>query len=44
MAPLWRFLSHFWIGAGAVNAERSLLYFGGDGVGDDLLRLLARAT
>jgi hypothetical protein len=41
MAPLWRFLSHFWIGAQAVNAQRSILYFGGDGVGADLLKLLA---
>jgi hypothetical protein len=41
MAPLWRFLNHFWIGAGAVDAERSLLYFGGDGVATDLLRVLA---
>ena len=37
----WRFLNHFWIGAQTVNAERSLLYFGGLGVGTDLLRLLA---
>lgn len=29
LAPFWRFLNHFWIGAGAVNAERSILYFGG---------------
>jgi hypothetical protein len=41
MAPLWRFLNHFWIGAQAVNAQRSILYFGGDGVGADLLKLLA---
>jgi len=44
LAPFWRFLSHFWIGAGAVDAERSLLYFGGAGVGADLLRLLAWAA
>ncbi len=31
----------FWIGAATTNAERSLLYFDGDGVGSDLLRLLA---
>ncbi len=37
----WRFLNHFWIGAETVNAERSLLYFGGLGVGADILRLLA---
>jgi hypothetical protein len=37
----WRLLNHFWIGAEAVNAERSILYFGGQDVGTDLLRLLA---
>ena len=31
----------FWIGAATTNAEPSLLYFDGDGVGSDLLRLLA---
>ena len=41
MAPFWHFLNHFWIGAQAVNAERSILYFGGEGVGTDLLKLLA---
>ena len=39
--PFWRFLNHFWIGASAVNAERSILYFGGQGIGTDLLRMLA---
>ena len=43
-APLlpsfWRFLNHFWIGASTVNADRSILYFGGLGVGTDMLRLL----
>ena len=37
----WRFLNHFWIGAETTDAERSILYFGGQGVGTDLLRLLA---
>jgi hypothetical protein len=37
----WRFLNQFWIGAETVNAERSILYFGGQDVGTDLLRLLA---
>ncbi len=41
LSPFWRFLNHFWIGAETVNAERSILYFGGLGVGTDLLRLLA---
>ena len=41
LPPFWRFLNHFWIGAETVNAERSILYFGGLGVGTDILRLLA---
>jgi hypothetical protein len=40
LSPFWRFLNHFWVGAAAVNAERSILYFGGLGIGTDLLRLL----
>jgi hypothetical protein len=41
LPSFWRFLNHFWIGAETTNAERSILYFGGLGVGEDLLRLLA---
>ena len=41
MAGFWQFLNHFWIGAAAVNAERSILYFGGSGVGGDILIVLA---
>lgn len=41
MSPFWQFLNHFWIGAATVNAERSILYFGGSGVGGDILILLA---
>ena len=41
LPSFWRFLNHFWIGAETVNAERSILYFDGLGVGTDLLRLLA---
>lgn len=41
LPPFWRFLNHFWIGAETVNAERSILYFGGQGAGSDILRLLA---
>ncbi len=37
----WRFLNHFWIGAETTDALRSILYFGGQDVGTDLLRLLA---
>ena len=41
LGSFWRFLNHFWIGASTVNAERGILYFGGQGVGTDMLRLLA---
>ena len=41
LPPFWRFLNHFWIGAETVNAERSILYFGGQGAGTDILKLLA---
>jgi len=41
LPSFWRFMNHFWIGAETVNAERSILYFGGQGVGTDMLRLLA---
>jgi hypothetical protein len=40
----WRFLNHFWIGAVALDANRSILYFDGAGVGDDVLKLLAWLT
>jgi hypothetical protein len=41
LPAFWRFLNHFWIGAETVNAERSILYFGGSGVGTEMLKLLA---
>jgi hypothetical protein len=41
LPSFWRFLNHFWIGAETTDAARSILYFGGQGVGTDLLRLLA---
>jgi uncharacterized phage infection (PIP) family protein YhgE len=41
LPPFWRFLHGFWIGAPAVEAIRSTLYFDGQGVGGDLLKLLA---
>jgi hypothetical protein len=44
LPSFWRFLNRFWIGAETTNAERSILYFDGDGVGTDLLRLLAWAA
>ena len=37
----WRFLNHFWIGAAAVDANRSILYFDGAGVGTAVLKILA---
>jgi len=41
LGSFWRFLNHFWIGASAVNAQRGILYFGGQGVGTEMIRLLA---
>ena len=41
LPSFWRFMNHFWIGAETVDAQRSILYFGGQGVGTDMLRLLA---
>jgi len=41
LSPFWHFLNHFWVGAAAVDALRSILYFDGQGVGGDLLKLLA---
>lgn len=36
----WRTLNHLWPGAPALDANRSILYFGGAGVGHDVLRML----
>jgi hypothetical protein len=44
LPSFWRFLNHFWLGAETVNVERSIVYFNSDGVGTDLLRLLARTA
>lgn len=41
MPGFWRFLNHFWIGAAGLDANRSVLYFHGDGVGTDVLTILA---
>jgi hypothetical protein len=43
LSPFWRFINEFWVGAQAVSAERSLLYFDASGVGADVLGLLAWA-
>jgi hypothetical protein len=40
MPGFWRFLSHFWIGAAGLDANRSVLYFHGDGVATDVLKIL----
>ena len=40
LSDFWRFLNHFWIGAATVDAQRAILYFDGQGVGGDLLKLL----
>lgn len=37
----WRFLNHFWIGAAGLDANRSVLYFHGDGIATDVLKILA---
>jgi hypothetical protein len=41
LTSFWQFLNHFWVGAATVNAERAILYFGGQGVGAHLLVLIA---
>ncbi|HYB27376.1 MAG TPA: hypothetical protein VEF89_12225 [Solirubrobacteraceae bacterium] len=41
MPGFWRFLNHFWIGAAGLNANLSVLYFRGAGVGTDVLKILA---
>jgi len=37
----WRFLNDIWIGAAALDANRSILYFDGADVGDDVLAIVA---
>ncbi|MDG3010381.1 ABC transporter permease [Rhodococcus sp. D2-41] len=37
MPPFWEWLHNFWIGSGVVQAMRSVVYFGGAGVGHGLL-------
>lgn len=40
LPTFWHVLNRFWIGAAASNAFRSIVYFGGEGAGTDLLKLL----
>ena len=44
LSDFWRFLNHFWIGAATVDVQRAILYFDGQGVGSDLLKLLIWAA
>ncbi len=41
LPDFWQFLNSFWIGAAAVDALRSILYYDGSGAGGDILVLLA---
>jgi hypothetical protein len=41
LPTFWHVLSRFWIGGAAFDAFRSIIYFGGQGVGADVLKLLA---
>jgi hypothetical protein len=41
LPTFWHVLNRFWIGADAFDAFRSIIYFGGQGVGTDVLKLLA---
>jgi hypothetical protein len=41
LPSFWRFLNRFWMGAETTDAERSILYLDHDGVGTDVVRLLA---
>jgi hypothetical protein len=40
LPAFWHVLNRFWIGASASDAFRSILYFGGQGAGTDVLKLL----
>ena len=41
LPTFWHVLNRFWIGGGGFEAFRSIIYFGGQGVGGDVLKLLA---
>ena len=40
LPTFWHVLNRFWIGASASDAFRGIVYFGGQGVGTDVLKLL----
>jgi hypothetical protein len=40
LPTFWHVVNRFWIGASTCDAFRSMLYFGGQGVGTDILKLL----
>jgi hypothetical protein len=40
LPTFWHVLNRFWIGAAASDAFRAIVYFGGQGVGTDVLKLL----
>ncbi len=40
LPTFWHVLNRFWIGASASDAFRGIVYFGGQGVETDLLKLL----
>jgi hypothetical protein len=40
LPTFWHVMSRFWIGGSTSDAFRSILYFGGQGVGTDVLKLL----
>jgi hypothetical protein len=40
LPTFWHVLNRFWIGASASDAFRSIVYFGGQGAGTDVLKLL----
>jgi hypothetical protein len=40
LPTFWHVLNRFWIGAVASDALRNIVYFGGQGVGTDVFKLL----
>jgi hypothetical protein len=41
LPTFWHVLNRFWIGGGGFDAFRAIIYFGGQGVGGDVLKVLA---